>query len=182
MKKKPLLSFWQLWNMSFGYFGIQFGFALQNANVSRIFQTLGADLDKIPILWIAGPITGLIVHPLVGHASDKTWNKLGRRKPYFLVGAILASLSLLAMPNSPALWVAAGMMWIMDGSINMSMQPFRAFIGDMSPEEQQTQGFAVQTFFIGISSVIASSLPYMLANWLPQSWGIKATAAPGVIP
>jgi maltose/moltooligosaccharide transporter len=182
MKKKPLLSFWQLWNMSFGYFGIQFGFALQNANVSRIFQTLGADLDKIPILWIAGPITGLVIHPIVGHASDKTWNKLGRRKPYFLVGAILASLSLLAMPNSPALWVAAGMMWIMDGSINMSMQPFRAFIGDMSPEEQQTQGFAVQTFFIGISSVIASSLPYMLANWLPASWGIKATAAPGVIP
>ena len=182
MKKKPLLSFWQLWNMSFGYFGIQFGFALQNANVSRIFQTLGADLDKIPILWIAGPITGLIVHPIVGHASDKTWNRLGRRKPYFLIGAVLASLSLLAMPNSPALWVAAGMMWIMDGSINMSMQPFRAFIGDMSPEEQQTQGFAVQTFFIGISSVIASSLPYMLANWLPQSWGIKATAAPGVIP
>ncbi len=111
--------------MSFGYFGIQFGFALQNANVSRIFQTLGADLDKIPILWIAGPITGLVIHPIVGHASDKTWNKLGRRKPYFLVGAILASLSLLAMPNSPALWVAAGMMWIMDGSINMSMQPFR---------------------------------------------------------
>jgi maltose/moltooligosaccharide transporter len=178
MRKKPLLSFWQLWNMSFGYFGIQFGFALQNANVSRIFQTLGADLDKIPILWIAGPITGLIVHPIVGHMSDKTWNKLGRRKPYFLAGALLASLSLLIMPNSPALWVAAGMLWMMDGSINMCMQPFRAFIGDMLPEEQQTKGFAVQTFFIGASSVIASLLPYMLANW----FHVGNTAPAGEIP
>jgi maltose/moltooligosaccharide transporter len=177
MIKKPHLNFWQLWNMSFGYLGIQFGFALQNANVSRIFETLGADVANIPILWIAGPITGLLVHPIVGHMSDKTWNGLGRRKPYFLIGAILSSLALLVMPNSPALWVAAGMLWIMDGSINMTMQPFRAFIGDMLPEDQQTKGFAVQTFFIGISSVVASSLPYILAKF-----GFANTAEPGHIP
>ncbi|MDA3892788.1 MAG: MFS transporter [Salinivirgaceae bacterium] len=177
MKKKPQLNFWQLWNMSFGYLGIQFGFALQNANVSRIFETLGAQVENIPILWIAGPITGLIVHPIVGHMSDKTWNRLGRRKPYFLIGALLSSLSLLIMPNSPSLWVAAGMLWIMDGSINMTMQPFRAFIGDMLPEEQQTKGFAVQTFFIGISSVVASLLPYILFNW----FGIDNTAPEGII-
>jgi maltose/moltooligosaccharide transporter len=165
MKQKSHLNFWQLWNMSFGYLGIQFGFALQNANISRIFETLGASIDTIPILWLAGPITGLLVHPIVGHLSDKTWNRLGRRKPYFLAGALLSSLALLFMPNSPALWIAAGMMWIMDGSINMTMQPFRAFIGDMLSEEQQTKGFAVQTFFIGISSVVASSLPYILAKY-----------------
>ncbi len=178
MVKKPHLNFWQLWNMSFGYLGIQFGFALQNANVSRIFETLGAHVENIPILWIAGPITGLIVHPVIGHMSDKTWNRLGRRKPYFLMGALLASLSLFIMPNSPALWVAAGMLWIMDGSINMSMQPFRAFIGDMLPEDQQTKGFAVQTFFIGTSSVVASLLPYILANW----FGVGNTAPAGEIP
>lgn len=178
MKVKPQLSFWQLWNMSFGYLGIQFGFALQNANVSRIFETLGAKLEEIPILWIAGPVTGLIIHPIVGHLSDKTWNRLGRRKPYFLVGAIFASLSLLVMPNSPYLWFAAGMLWIMDASINTCMQPFRAFIGDMLPEDQQTKGFAVQTFFIGISSVVASILPYILANW----FGVANTAPEGEIP
>jgi maltose/moltooligosaccharide transporter len=178
MKNKPHLNFWQLWNMSFGYLGIQFGFALQNANVSRIFETLGAKVEDIPILWIAGPITGLLVHPIIGHLSDKTWNRLGRRKPYFLAGAILASLSLLVMPNSPFLWVAAGMLWIMDGSINMCMQPFRAFIGDMLPEDQQTKGYAVQTFFIGISSVVASLMPYILANWL----GVENTAPAGQIP
>jgi maltose/moltooligosaccharide transporter len=178
MRQKPHLNFWQLWNMSFGYLGIQFGFALQNANVSRIFETLGAHIDKIPILWIAGPITGLIIHPIVGHMSDKTWNRLGRRKPYFLAGAILASLSLLIMPNSPYLWFAAGMLWIMDASINTCMQPFRAFIGDMLPEDQQTKGFAVQTFFIGTSSVVASVLPYVLANW----FGFANTAPEGEIP
>src|SRR5450631_4289387 len=135
MKKKPNLNFWQLWNMSFGYLGIQFGFALQNANISRIFQTLHASTSQISLFWIAGPITGLLVHPIIGHMSDKTWNKLGRRKPYFLIGAILSSLALLIVPNSPQLLVAAGMLWIMDGSINMTMQPFRAFIGDMLPEE-----------------------------------------------
>jgi maltose/moltooligosaccharide transporter len=178
MRQKPHLSFWQLWNMSFGYLGIQFGFALQNANVSRIFETLGAHVDKIPILWIAGPITGLLVHPIVGHLSDKTWNRLGRRKPYFLAGAIMASLSLIVMPNSPFLWFAAGMLWIMDASINTCMQPFRAFIGDMLSEEQQTKGFAVQTFFIGTSSIVASVLPYVLANW----FGVANTAPEGGIP
>jgi maltose/moltooligosaccharide transporter len=178
MNKKPLLSFWQLWNMSFGYLGIQFGFALQNANVSRIFETLGAQVDNIPILWIAAPVSGLIIQPIIGHMSDKTWTRLGRRKPYFLMGALAASLSLLVMPNSPALWVAAGMLWIMDASINISMEPFRAFVGDMLPEEQRTQGFAMQTFFIGIGSVVASLLPYLFANVLH----ISNTAPEGMIP
>lgn len=161
---KPRLSFWQLWNMSFGYVGIQFGFALQNANVSRIFETLGANVGDIPILWIAGPVTGLVVQPVVGYLSDKTWNRLGRRKPYFLAGAICASLALLVMPNSPALWFAAGMLWIMDASINITMEPMRAFVGDMLPDEQRTTGFAVQTFFIGASSVVGSLLPWLLTN------------------
>jgi maltose/moltooligosaccharide transporter len=166
MRKKPLLSFWQLWNMSFGYVGIQFGFALQNANVSRIFETLGAKVDAIPVLWIAAPVSGLLVQPIVGYMSDKTWNRLGRRKPYFLVGAILASLALIVMPNSPGLWFAAGMLWILDASINVTMEPMRAFVGDMLPDEQRTTGFAVQTFFIGFSSVVGSLMPYMLTNWL----------------
>jgi maltose/moltooligosaccharide transporter len=178
MKKKPRLNFWQLWNMSFGYVGIQFGFALQNANVSRIFETLGARVENIPILWIAAPVSGLLIQPIIGHMSDKTWNRLGRRKPYFLAGAILSSLALLIMPNSPALWVAAGMLWMMDGSINVTMQPFRAFIGDMLPEEQRTKGFAVQTFFIGASSIIASVLPYLFTKCLH----IANTAPEGQIP
>jgi maltose/moltooligosaccharide transporter len=166
MMQKPRLDFWQLWNMSFGYVGIQFGFALQTANISRIFETLGARVDAIPILWVAAPVAGLIMQPLVGHMSDKTWGRLGRRKPYFLVGAILSSLALLFMPNSPTLWIAAGMLWIMDASINITMQPFRAFIGDMLPDEQRTQGFAMQTFFIGVSSVVASMCPWLFTNWL----------------
>jgi len=178
MKQKPFLNFWQLWNMSFGYVGIQFGFALQNANVSRIFETLGAKVDDIPILWIAAPVSGLIVQPIIGHMSDKTWNRLGRRKPYFLAGAILSSLALLIMPNSPAVWVAAGTLWLMDGSINVTMQPFRAFIGDMLPDQQRTDGFAVQTFFIGASSVVASLLPYAFSNWLH----LANTAPEGQIP
>jgi maltose/moltooligosaccharide transporter len=178
VKKKPLLSFWQLWNMSFGYVGIQFGFALQNANVSRIFETLGAKVDDIAVLWIAAPVSGLMIQPIIGHLSDKTWNRMGRRKPYFLLGAILASLSLLVMPNSPGLWFAAGMLWVMDASINITMQPFRAFIGDMLPDEQRTTGFAVQTCFIGVSSVVASVLPYIFARWLH----LANTAAAGEIP
>jgi maltose/moltooligosaccharide transporter len=178
MRKKPLLSFWQLWNMSFGYVGIQFGFALQNANVSRIFETLGAKVDEIPILWIAGPVSGLLVQPVIGYMSDKTWNRLGRRKPYFLVGAILASLALLVMPNSPGLWFAAGMLWIMDASINVTMEPMRAFVGDMLPDEQRTQGFAVQTFFIGASSVVGSLMPYLLTNW----FHVSNTAPAGQLP
>ena len=176
MKKK--LDFWQIWNMSFGFLGIQFGFALQNANTSRIFQTLGAEIDKIPILWIAAPVTGLLVQPVVGYLSDRTWGKLGRRRPFFLTGALLASLALIIMPNSPVLWVAAGMLWVMDASINISMEPFRALVADLLPSEQRTTGFAVQSFFIGIGAVIASLLPYMLTNWL----GISNTAPKGEIP
>ncbi|HET7534957.1 MAG TPA: MFS transporter [Candidatus Didemnitutus sp.] len=176
--QKPRLSFWQLWNMSFGYVGIQFGFALQNANVSRIFETLGAKVDEIPILWIAGPVTGLVVQPVIGYMSDKTWNRLGRRKPYFLIGAICASLGLLVMPNSPALWFAAGMLWILDASINITMEPMRAFVGDMLPDEQRTTGFAVQTFFIGASSVIGSLLPWLLTN----CFHVANTAEAGHVP
>jgi len=178
MKQKPQLGFWQIWNMCFGFLGIQFGFALQNANVSRIFQTLGAEIDDIPILWVAAPLTGLIVQPIIGYMSDRTWNSLGRRRPYFLVGAILASLALFVMPNSPVLWVAAGMLWIMDASINVSMEPFRAFVGDMLPEKQRTSGFAMQTFFIGVGAVVASALPWMMTNW----FDVSNTAAPGVVP
>lgn len=176
--EKPRLSFWQIWNMSFGFLGIQFGFALQNANVSRIFETLGAGIDDIPILWIAAPATGLIVQPIIGYLSDRTWNGLGRRRPYFLTGAILASAALLIMPNSPVLWVAAGMLWIMDASINISMEPFRALVADLLPSEQRTSGFAVQSFFIGLGAVVASALPYIFTNW----FHIPNTAPKGMIP
>ena len=176
--KKPQLSFWQIWNMSFGFLGIQFGFALQNANVSRIFETLGAKVDEIPILWIAAPLTGLIVQPIIGYMSDRTWGKLGRRRPYFLVGAILASLALIVMPNSPTLWFAAGMLWIMDASINISMEPFRAFVGDMLPSKQRTTGFAMQSFFIGLGAVVASMLPWIFTN----IFEVSNTAPEGVIP
>jgi maltose/moltooligosaccharide transporter len=177
-KQKPSLTFWQIWNMSFGFLGIQFGFALQNSNVSRIFETLGAKVDDIPILWVAAPLTGLIVQPIIGYFSDRTWNFLGRRRPYFLAGAVLASLSLLIMPNSPTLWFAAGMLWILDASINISMEPFRAFVGDNLPSKQRTKGFAMQSFFIGTGAVVASSLPYVFTNW----FGISNQAAAGVIP
>lgn len=175
---KPRLSFWQIWNMSFGFLGIQFGFALQNANVSRIFETLGANIDQIPILWIAAPVTGLVIQPIIGYMSDRTWGKLGRRRPYFLTGAILASLGLVAMPNSPFLWIAAGLLWIMDASINISMEPFRALVADMLPSEQRTTGFAFQSFFIGIGAVVASLLPYIMTNY----FDIANTAPKGEIP
>jgi maltose/moltooligosaccharide transporter len=176
--EKPRLQFWQIWNMSFGFLGIQFGFALQNANVSRIFETLGASIDDIPILWIAAPTTGLIVQPIIGYMSDRTWGRLGRRRPYFLTGAILATAALFVMPNSPALWFAAMMLWVMDASINISMEPFRALVADLLPSEQRTTGFAVQSFFIGLGAIVASALPYMLTNW----FGISNSAAPGEIP
>ena len=176
--KKPKLSFWQIWNMSFGFLGIQFGFALQNGNVSRIFQTLGAEIDQIPILWIAAPVTGLIIQPIIGHMSDNTWGRMGRRRPYFMIGAIMASVALFLMPNSPSLWIAVGMLWIMDASINISMEPFRAFVGDMLPDEQRTLGFTMQSFFIGIGAFIASWLPYVLSEWLH----ISNTAPEGELP
>ena len=177
MSAKPPLSFWQIWNMCFGFLGIQFGFALQNANVSRIFQTLGAEVDQIPSLWIAAPLTGLLVQPVIGYYSDRTWTRLGRRRPYFLVGAIMASLALLVMPNSPSLWIAAGMLWVMDASFNVSMEPFRAFVGDQLPSRQRALGYLMQSFFIGVGSVIASALP-----WLLSRWGVANTAPAGVVP
>jgi maltose/moltooligosaccharide transporter len=176
-REKPQLTFWQIWNMCFGFLGIQFGFALQNANVSRIFQTLGASMDDIPILWIAAPLTGLIVQPIVGYLSDRTWTGLGRRRPYFLVGAVLASLALLFMPNSPVLWVAAGLLWVLDASINISMEPFRAFVGDQLAPRQRPSGYAMQSFFIGVGSVVASMLPFLL-----EKWGVANTAGPGEVP
>ena len=177
--KRPRLSFWQLWNMSFGFFGIQFGFELQNSNVSRIFETLGANKDEIPILWIAAPVTGLIVQPIIGYLSDRTWHPYwGRRRPFFFIGAILATIALFFMPNSSTLWIAGGMLWIMDASINISMEPFRAFVGDKLPPEQRTSGFAMQSFFIGIGSVIAALLPWVFTNW----FGMSNTAESGKIP
>jgi len=178
MKTKPRLGFWEIWNMSLGFLGIQFGFALQNANTSRIFETLGAKIDEIPILWIAAPLTGLIIQPIIGHYSDRTWTKLGRRRPYFLVGAILSSIALFFMPNSPTLWFAAIMLWIMDASINITMEPFRAFVADNLPNEQRTQGFAMQSFFIGVGAVLGSLLPWFLHNYI----GLENTAPEGIIP
>jgi maltose/moltooligosaccharide transporter len=176
--ERPRLSFWQIWNMSFGFLGIQFGFALQNANVSRIFETLGAAIDSIPILWIAAPTTGLLVQPIVGYLSDRTWGRLGRRRPYFLTGALLASAALLIMPHSPVLWVAAGMLWILDASINISMEPFRALVADLLPSDQRTLGFAVQSFFIGVGAVVASALPWLFTH----VFGVSNTAPAGEIP
>ena len=165
--------------MSFGFLGIQFGFALQNANVSRIFETLGAAKDELPILWLAAPVTGLLVQPIIGYYSDRTWHaKWGRRRPFFAVGAILATIALFLMPNSTALWMSVIMLWLMDASINISMEPFRAFVGDMLPDEQRTSGFAMQSFFIGLGAVIASALPWMFTNW----FGVSNVAADGLIP
>ena len=177
-RSKPRLSFWQIWNMSFGFLGIQFGLALQNANVSRIFETLGARVENIPILWIAAPVTGLIIQPIIGHMSDNTWNRMGRRHPYFLTGAVMATLSLIFMPNSPILSIAPRTLWIMNASINIVMGPFRAFVGNMLPSEQRISGFAAQSFFIGAGAVIASVLPYVLTNW----FHIQNTAPAGRIP
>lgn len=179
MKQKQSLSYWQIFNMSFGFLGIQFGFALQNANVSRIFQTLGAQIDDIPVLWIAAPITGFLVQPIIGYLSDRTWHpRWGRRRPFFFLGALCSSFALFAMPNSKSLWVAAILLWVLDASINISMEPFRAFVGDKLPARQQTTGYAMQTFFIGVGAVIASLLPYIFTN----VFGFSNTAPEGVIP
>jgi len=163
--EKPRLTTRQIVNMSLGFFGIQFGWNLQLSNMSAIYEYLGANADQLPLLWLAAPLTGLIVQPIIGNMSDRTWGRLGRRRPYFLTGAILSSLALLLMPNSSALWMAAGLLWLMDASINVSMEPFRAFVADMLPEEQRVRGFAMQSLMIGLGATIASALPYMLTNW-----------------
>src|SRR5438552_2195777 len=177
--EKPRLNFWQIWNMSFGFMGIQFGWGLQMANMSPIYKYLGASDNQIPMLWLAAPLTGFIVQPLIGAMSDRTWGPLGRRRPYFLVGAILSSLALVAMPNCSALWMAAGLLWILDASINVSMEPFRAFVADKLPEAQRGTGFAMQSFFIGVGAVVAGMLPWILKNW----FGVGSeTSAANAIP
>ena len=185
MNKKPRLSFWQIWNMSFGFLGIQFGFALQNANASSILLTFGADVHHLSWFWLVAPITGMIVQPIIGYFSDKTWNRLGRRRPYFLAGAILTSTALILMPNAPQfatsiapMFIGGGMLMIMDASINISMEPFRALVADKLPEEQHALGFSMQTLLIGIGAVIGSWLPYMLGNW----FGVSKEAAVGMVP
>lgn len=183
--RKPKLSLGQIINMSLGFLGIQFGFGLQNANASRIFSIFGADVEHLSWFWIAAPLTGMIVQPIIGHYSDKTWTRLGRRRPFFLAGAILASIALIIMPNSsalahllPPMFIGAGMLMIMDASINVSMEPFRALVADLLPSDQRTLGFSVQTTLIGIGAVLGSWLPYILANWI----GISNEADPGQVP
>lgn len=178
MKQKPQLNFFQIVNMSVGFFGIQFGWSLQMGNMSVIYELLGAKPHEIPMLWLAAPLTGLIIQPIIGYMSDRTWTRLGRRKPYFLMGAIFSSIALIFMPNSSELWMAAGLLWILDASINVSMEPFRALVVDILPEKQHNRGFAMQSVMIGLGSVAAGYLPLMLSEW----FGIAKTAAPGVIP
>ena len=182
---KPRLSFWDILFMSFGFMGIQMGFALQNANASRILQTFGANVEELSWFWLVAPVTGMIVQPIIGHYSDRTWNRLGRRRPYFLAGAIMAAIGLILMPNAsafaaylPALWVGAGMLMIMDASFNVAMEPFRALVADKLPTDQRTLGFSVQTLLIGVGAVLGSWLPYVLANW----FGVEATAEAGIVP
>ena len=190
MKTKPFLSFWQIWNLTFGFLGIQFGFALQNANSSRILQVYGADVEQLSLFWLAAPITGMIIQPIVGHYSDRTWCRLGRRRPFFLVGSILTTIALVLMPNaglflspgtesailSPVL-IGAGMLMMMDASINIAMEPFRALVGDMLPDEQHTTGFSVQTFLIGFGAVVGSLLPSLMHN----IFGLSNTAVAGEV-
>lgn len=183
--EKRRLGFWEIWNLSFGYFGIQMGFALQNANASRILQTFGADVHQLSWFWIVAPLMGLIVQPIIGHYSDKTWGRFGRRKPYFLVGAVLASLGLILMPQAgaftallPALWMGAGFLMIMDASFNIAMEPFRALVADVLPSDQRTLGFSIQTSLIGFGAVLGSWLPYILSNWI----GIESVAQAGHLP
>jgi maltose/moltooligosaccharide transporter len=183
--KKPQLSFWQIWNMSVGFLGIQMGFALQNSNASRILQSFGADVHELSWFWIVAPLTGMLVQPIIGYYSDRTWTWLGRRRPYFLTGAILAAIGLLLMPNAgsfaqfmPALWIGAGMLMIMDASFNVAMEPFRALVADKLPSDQRTLGYSLQTVLIGIGAVIGSWLPYVMGNWV----GVEMNAAEGMIP
>ena len=174
---KPRLNFWQIWNMSFGFLGIQFGWGLQMANMSAIYKYLGANDNTLAILWLAAPVTGVIIQPLIGQSSDRCWTRLGRRRPFILGGAMLASLALVLMPNCPSIWMAAGLLWVLDGTINASMQPFRALVADNLPEEQNAQGFVIQSLFIGLGGTVASALPWMMTNW----FGVTADGG-GTIP
>ncbi|MDX1937444.1 MAG: MFS transporter [Flavihumibacter sp.] len=177
--KKPNLGFWQIWNMCFGFFGIQFGWSLQMGNMSAIYEYLGASPEEIPGLWLAAPMTGLLIQPIIGYLSDRTWHpKLGRRRPFFLVGAILSSVALFFMPNSPTIWMAAGLLWILDSCINISMEPFRAFVADNLNEKQRPFGFAMQSMFIGLASFIAGYLPTLLVSW----FGFSREKSGGAIP
>jgi len=176
--QKPRLHFWQIWNMSFGFLGIQFGWGLQMANMSAIYKYLGADDSKLAILWLAAPITGVIIQPLIGQSSDRIWTRLGRRRPFILAGAVLASLALILMPNCSAVWMAAGLLWVLDGTINASMQPFRALVADNLPDEQSSQGFAIQSLFIGLGGTVSSALPWMMTNW----FHVTSDPAAGSIP
>src|SRR5262245_1722303 len=173
--EKPRLSFWQLYNMSFGFLGIQFGWGLQLANMSAGYERRGARPDQVPLLWLAAPVTGLLVQPIVGALSDRTWGPLGRRRPYFLTGAILASIALFIMPTSTALWMAATLLWILDASINISMEPFRAFVADKLNPSQRTNGFVMQSFFIGVGASLANALPYIFSRL-----GVSGNTASGV--
>ncbi|WNJ19729.1 MFS transporter [Pontibacter sp. G13] len=183
--KKPRLSFWQIWNMSVGFLGIQMGFALQNANASRILQIFGADVHHLSWFWLVAPLTGMIVQPIIGKMSDNTWTRLGRRRPFFLAGAILAAIGLILLPNAgafvkylPLLWMGAGFLMIMDASFNIAMEPFRALVADKLNSEQRTMGFSIQTVLIGIGAVVGSWLPYVLTEW----FGMEKTAAEGEVP
>src|ERR671918_1139649 len=173
--QRPRLSFWEMFNMSFGFLGIQFGWGLQLANMSAVYERLGARPDEVPLLWLAAPVTGLIVQPIVGALSDRTWGPLGRRRPYFLIGSILASIALFFMPTSSTLWMAAGLLWILDASINISMEPFRAFVADKLDTSQRTAGFVMQSFFIGVGASLANALPLMLS-----ALGVEGSTATGV--
>ncbi|MDH2206265.1 MULTISPECIES: MFS transporter [Empedobacter] len=182
---KRRLGFLEIWNLSFGYLGVQMGFALQNANASRILSSFGADVHELSWFWIVAPLMGLIVQPIIGHYSDNTWSKFGRRKPYFLVGALLASFGLILMPQAgaftalmPALWMGAGFLMIMDASFNIAMEPMRAFVADMLPSDQRTLGYSIQTVIIGLGAVVGSWLPYILSNW----FGVSSVAAEGEVP
>jgi len=184
LETKPNLTLVQIITMSFGFMGIQFGFALQNANTSRILRSFGADVEQLPLFWIVAPLVGMIVQPIIGHYSDRTWNRLGRRKPYFLTGALLSSLALILLPNSgglagviPALWIGAGFVMVMDASFNIAMEPFRALVADNLPDRQRTLGFSVQTCLIGLGAVAGSALPSWLADW-----GVKKVPGADGIP
>ncbi len=184
--QRPKLNFWQIWNMSFGFFGIQFGFALQNGNASRILTTFGADVEHLSWFWLAAPLTGMIIQPIIGYYSDRTWTSLGRRRPYFLAGSILASAALMLMPNAvalasilPPLYIGAGILMVMDASFNIAMEPFRALVADLLPVDQRTLGFSIQTFLIGLGAVLGSWLPYIFAEWFNVS---KVASSAGEVP